>query len=137
MIAIWFAVKAALAALSQFAIFLGAGAAIGAAASILRPWLGILGNAAMGAIAVGVAVLSGWAADDSDRVRALQAENERLERKATELRLTQAALRETLAALGDAAAHNEKVMTDLRSKLDSIPDCTIPEDVTDELRKIQ
>ena len=137
MIAIWLTIKAAIALLTKFLLFLGAGAVIGVAATVLRPWLGIVGNAIMGAAVVAVLVLSGWATDDSKRVRQLEAENQRLERKTTELKLLAKANEKFAEEAREAQAHNEKVMEQLRSKMGTLPDCTIPKGIVDELRKIR
>lgn len=137
MISLWFTIKAAIALLSQFLIFIGAGAVVAAIATFAKPFWGVLGNAVMGAVVIGLVVLSGWATNNDSQLERLRAQNEILTKKNLELRLTGQAQAELIGELGKASAHNEKVMDDLRDKLDTIPDCEIPEGVIDELRKIR
>lgn len=137
MISLWFTIKAAIALLSQFLLFIGVGAAVGAAATFTRHIWGVLGNALMGAAAVALIVLSGWASNDSDRIKRLKEQNEILTKKNLELKRTGEAQAELIGELGKASAHNEEVLDRLRDKMDTIPDCEIPEGVIDELRKIR
>lgn len=137
MISLWFTIKAAIALLSKFILFIGAGAAVGAVATFTRPVWGVIGNAIMGATVVGLIVLSGWASDDRGYIKRLKEQNEILTKKNLELKRTGAAQAELIGELGKASTHNEEVLDRLRDKMDSIPDCEIPEGVIDELRQIR
>jgi FKBP-type peptidyl-prolyl cis-trans isomerase (trigger factor) len=85
-------------------------------------------------------MLADWAGDDSFEVEQLRAENELLQKKQLELRLTAAELRKTLNEDAEAQAENEKTMARLKEKLDALPkdcDCSIPADIVDELNAIR
>lgn len=137
MISLFFTIKGFFNDLMSIGLWLALGAGIGALATVLRPLWGLLGNAAMGAALMAVVILGDWLGDDSERIKKLEAEKYALELKQEELRRTSEALRNTLAKLSDAALHNEKAMERLKSKLESVPECTIPEDVINEILDIR
>ena len=121
-------------------VWLALGGAIGIVAVVQRPLGGLLGGAIVGAGIMGFALMYGFFTDHSAEIDRLRAENRRLELKQEELRATGLALRETLAELAEQNAANERTMEDLRGKLDDWkedPNCTIPGDIIDDLRKIR
>lgn len=114
--------------------YLGAGAAAALFGHIVGRYINPLWGLAVGAAIVGGMYFWVWSADN------LRAQNEALRLKQNELRLTQEALRNTLKEMADAALNNEKVVNNLKIKLEAMPDlpeCVIPEDITDELNKIE
>lgn len=140
MIGILGEIKAWIGLLASLWVWLAIGGAIGFLGGLFRQWLGYPGVAVMGAAIMFAFVFFNWAADDSDKIARLEAENKALTLKAKELRLTAEALRDTLGELSKAAQHNEAVMTDLRAKLDAMPDrpeCVIDKDIVDELNRIK
>lgn len=140
MISALLAIKAFFAAVMAVWAALAIGAIGGVVGAAFRFWWGLAGSAAVGAVTVAIVLFGGFVTDESDRIARLKAENKALTLKTEELRVTGAALRNTLSELSRASLHNEKVMADLQAKLDATPDkpeCIISKEIVDELNKIQ
>jgi hypothetical protein len=145
MISAVIAIKAFFASVMALASFLILGAAIAFVGWMIARFFGPSLSGLIAALGVGAAVMflavtGNWLADNSKQVAELKRALELKQAKLEEIRATSEALRETLARLSEAAQYNEGVMTDLRAKLDAVPDkpdCMIDEGIVDELNKIR
>jgi len=140
MLSTFLLIKGFVAAILGIATGLGFGFAFAALGALMRPWWGIFGAGACGAVGMAIFLLSGWAGDDSSRIARLEAENARLEAKRVELKLTQEAFEKTFSELRRADEHNEELSNRLREITETLsesPECTVPKEFTDGLKEIR
>jgi hypothetical protein len=99
---------------------------------------GLLGALALGSGIVFFSVTNHWLT--SDRERHLQAELRMKEIKLAEIQATNAQLQVHLSLESEVAAGNADIIADLQKKIDKMgakPDCGVPKDFTDELKKLR
>ena len=116
------------------------GAGIGFTAALFKPWLGYAGAAAIGAIAMFVAITGNWLGDDSKELARLKLENHRQLVKIEEIRATNSALQKNLAEGREAMAKNIVTLSKLNEAIDTIsdnPQCDVPKDIRDAINDIR
>lgn len=120
-------------------LILGAGVgAVGWALGWARSLYGLIAAAVVGAFLVSLSVIFDWVNNNDERK--LRAELAVKELKLQEEIATNKALNEFLNQAREADVENAETISDLKSKLDKIesnPDCDIPQEVIDDLNKIR
>lgn len=133
-------IKQILSQIMEFGWWLTLAAGIAVLAALFRPLLGYIGVAVGGAVLMFLALWSDWLADDSDRIKALEAQ---LRDAEIALDISEAARIEAQAFLEDEqeiATQNKAVLESLRKRLDKIedkPDCKIDGGFLDELNQLR
>lgn len=140
MIGLLLTIKAIFAQIMEFGWWLALGASIAVLAGLFRGLLGYIGIGIGGAAIMFVALSSNWLADDSDRVKALEAALKDAEIAAEISEAAAVQAEKDLVAEMEAAEHNANVIATLRDrleKMDDKPDCTIDKGFFDELDKMR
>jgi len=84
------------------------------------------------------AVTDNWIVKkQSDYIRELEATVRFEQAKRAEIEATNAQLQTDLAAEADASEYNAGIMADILKQIEDKPDCGVPREFTDELRKLR
>jgi hypothetical protein len=133
-------IKQFISQIMEFGWWLAIGGGIAVLAAMFRTLLGFVGVAIGGAAIMFLALTTGWLADDSDKIKRLEAQVRDAEIAIDIAEAGRKIAEADLLAEIEIAEHNEGVINTLRQHLDQVedkPDCGIDKEFFDDLDQLR